>query len=263
MKFLFTCMSLVLVKTRRTMVKTRAWTSNIRPSNRWPTRRKSLLLQVHFETYHYERTCVNCILLLTATPPPAPAASKPVGSLDGLSKTRVTGWACDADKPTEALKVRVYIGSTLYTEAVANTARPDLKSVAACGGSTAHGISITMFQLLYLFICHHSICLFGCKPQAIRLSSQDQRSCHRTQPRRKLSKWLQSTSDQTPAPTTPHSVKSKVYWSAATHQHPPRSRAARQAAVARRRRLVHRHLRLTRVRKALLVVDATLINAKV
>jgi len=127
-------------------------------------------------------------LLLIATPPPAPAASKPVGSLDGLSKTRVTGWACDADKPTEALKVRVYIGSTLYTEAVANTARPDLKSVAACGGSTAHGISITLFYLfVYVFVIILFVC-FVCKPQAIQLSSQDPKSCHRTPPRHKLSK---------------------------------------------------------------------------
>jgi hypothetical protein len=76
--------------------------------------------------------------------PPSPAASNPVGRLDGATVSGTTasvgGWAFDPDVPTAPVTVHVYVDGRVVGAATANGARPDVGRVYATAGA-AHGFT--------------------------------------------------------------------------------------------------------------------------
>lgn len=72
----------------------------------------------------------------------------PLGAVESISGSTITGWACDPDQPTQSVQVHFYAdhtwdGGTILGGATAS--QPSEPSInIACGGGTAHRFSFTV-----------------------------------------------------------------------------------------------------------------------
>lgn len=67
--------------------------------------------------------------------------ARPLGALDVVNGSNLTGWAWDADSGSTAIQVRVKVDGTTLGTYTANTTRSDLNALL---GSTDHGFSIAV-----------------------------------------------------------------------------------------------------------------------
>jgi hypothetical protein len=73
---------------------------------------------------------------------PKPASTQFEGSFDKLAVESVGGWAWDASRPTEAIKVEIYDGTTLLGTVTAQEFRQDLKSAGKGDGKHAFNYAL-------------------------------------------------------------------------------------------------------------------------
>jgi M6 family metalloprotease-like protein len=77
---------------------------------------------------------------------PVVTGQNPIGVVDVVNSSSLSGWACDLDNPNQSIGVEIYdgaksTGGRLLTTVVANGSRSDLAPI--CGNTTAHGFSVS------------------------------------------------------------------------------------------------------------------------
>lgn len=77
-------------------------------------------------------------------PPAAPSSYEPVGRVDGTNhdSCSVWGWACDQDKWSKPLKVRITANGQPVGETTANIQADDVRGV--CGGTSNHRFNFSV-----------------------------------------------------------------------------------------------------------------------
>lgn len=92
------------------------------------------------EVYYVNPQSLVPVLMAAKILPQTP----PTGFVDVLTTNTVSGWAYDADNPTQSIAVRIDIDGKAGQVVIANRTRGDLGPVL---GSTNHGFSVTMPKL--------------------------------------------------------------------------------------------------------------------
>ena len=94
----------------------------------------------------------------SSTPAPVPAIA-PVGAVTTFAEDKVSGWACDGNDKNAAIHVRVYLGSAIYKDVVANEATTTKLPAGSCSG-TKHGtiLDVYFFETFYIyFFCLQTV----------------------------------------------------------------------------------------------------------
>ncbi|MCL2639634.1 MAG: hypothetical protein FWD53_02200 [Phycisphaerales bacterium] len=86
---------------------------------------------------------------------------EPVGVLESVTGTTITGWAYDPDAPTAPAEIDIFVDGKYYTTVLADVNRPDLAAMLGAAG-TAHGFEVPLPPLTF---GTHTIAVYAAESQ--------------------------------------------------------------------------------------------------
>jgi len=72
----------------------------------------------------------------------------PIGKIESVTGTTITGWAYDPDAPTSPAEFDIFVDGKYYTTVLADVNRPDLAATLGAAG-TAHGFEVALPPLTF------------------------------------------------------------------------------------------------------------------